>query len=100
MDGTTNFLHQLPCYNISVALQVEDKLSIGVVLDVQKQELFYAWTGGGAYLDGKRIRVRENISLSESMVSTGFPYYDFGMTDQYLSALRVLMQKTLSLIHI
>lgn len=94
LDGTTNFLHQLPCYNISVALQVEDQLSIGIVLDVQKGELFYAWSGGGAYLDGRPISVRKDIALSEAMVSTGFPYYDFGMTDHYLDTLRVLMQKT------
>ncbi len=93
LDGTTNFLHQLPCYNISVALQVEDRLSIGIVLDVQKGELFTAWTGGGAYLDGRRIYVRDNIELADAMISTGFPYYDFGLTDQYLKTLGVLMQR-------
>lgn len=94
LDGTTNFLHQLPCYNISVALQVEGELAIGIVLDVQKHELFYAWTGGGAYLDHKPIQVRKDILLADAMVSTGFPYYDFGMTEQYLNTLRELMQST------
>ena len=94
LDGTTNFLHQLPCYNISVALQVEDELAIGIVLDVQTKDLFYGWTDGGAYLNGKPISVRRNITLADCMVSTGFPYYDFGMTDQYLASLKELMQKT------
>lgn len=93
LDGTTNFLHQLPCYNISVALEVEGELSIGIVLDVQTKELFYAWTSGGAFLNGKPIQVRKNIRLADSMVSTGFPYYDFGMTDQYLATLKILMQR-------
>ncbi len=94
LDGTTNFLHQLPCYNISVALQVGDQLSIGIVYEVQRKELFYAWHGGGAYLDGQPIQVRKNITLADTMVSTGFPYYDFGKTDNYLNTLRELIQKT------
>jgi len=94
LDGTTNFLYQLPCYNISVALEYEGKLCIGIVLDVQTKELFYAWTGGGAHLNDKPIQVRNNIQLADAMVSTGFPYYDFGLMDNYLSTLRVLMQKT------
>ena len=94
LDGTTNFLHQLPCYNISVALEVDTTLSIGIVLDVQTKELFYAWKGGGAYLNGHPIHVRTGIQLADSMVSTGFPYYDYGMTDQYLATLKILMQRT------
>jgi len=93
LDGTTNFLHQLPCYNISVALEYEGKLCIGIVLDVQTKEIFHAWTDGGAYLNGHPIHVRKNIKLADSMVSTGFPYFDFGMTDNYLKTLGILMQK-------
>lgn len=63
LDGTTNFLHQLPCYNISVALEVEGELSIGIVLDVQTKELFYAWTSGGAFLNGKPIQVLSLIHI-------------------------------------
>jgi len=94
LDGTTNFLHQLPGYNISVALQVGNQLSIGIVYEVERKELFYAWHGGGAYLNGQAIHVRENITLADALVSTGFPYYDFGKTDNYLNTLRELIQKT------
>ena len=94
LDGTTNFLHQLPGFNISVALQVENQLTIGIVYEVTRKELFYAWHGGGAYLNDQPIHVRKNNKLADAMVSTGFPYYDFGKTDNYLNTLRELIQST------
>ncbi|MDV7391794.1 inositol monophosphatase family protein, partial [Arthrospira platensis SPKY1] len=57
LDGTTNFLHQLPCFAVSVALQEDGHTVLGVVYEINRAECFYAWEGGGAFLNGKPIRV-------------------------------------------
>ncbi|MBK6901246.1 MAG: inositol monophosphatase [Saprospirales bacterium] len=94
LDGTTNFLHQLPCFAISVGLQAHGRLVLGIVYEVNRQELFYAWEGGGAFLDGKPIRVSRAESLKDSLLATGFPYYDFEGMNGYLKALSVFMRES------
>jgi myo-inositol-1(or 4)-monophosphatase len=94
LDGTTNFLHQLPFFSISVALQQGGKTVVGLVYEVNRQELFYAWKGGGCYLNGKSVKVSNTGSLADSLLATGFPYYDFEKTEAYLQLLGHLMPKT------
>jgi myo-inositol-1(or 4)-monophosphatase len=94
LDGTTNFLHALPIYSVSVALMKNNKLVVGIVYEPNRDELFYAWSGGGAYLNGKRIQVKINQELSKSLLATGFPYYDFKRVPQYLATLSDLMKGT------
>jgi myo-inositol-1(or 4)-monophosphatase len=94
LDGTTNFLHALPVYSVSVALMKNNKLVVGIVYEPNRDELFYAWSGGGAYLNGKRIQVKTNQELSKSLLATGFPYYDFKRVPQYLATLSDLMKGT------
>ena len=94
LDGTTNFIHQLPFYAISVALQERDKLVIGVILDIRYGDLFYAWDSGGAYLNGKRIFVSKTSDLENSLVATGFPYYNYDFLDPYLRCFRHFMLTT------
>jgi myo-inositol-1(or 4)-monophosphatase len=94
LDGTTNFLHQLPFFSISVALQHQQKTVMGFVYEVNRDELFYAWKGGGAWLNGKAIQVTPTLSLADSLVATGFPYYDFEKTTAYLKMLEQLMKGT------
>lgn len=94
LDGTTNFLHQLPFFSISVALQHQQKTVMGFVYEVNRDELFYAWKGGGAWLNGKAIQVTPTLSLADSLVATGFPYYDFDKTTAYLKMLEQLMKGT------
>ncbi len=74
LDGTTNFLHHIPHYAVSVAFMVEGKIVCGVVLNAATDECYYAWKGGGAYLDGEAIKVSDTSELSSSIIATGFPY--------------------------
>ena len=74
LDGTSNFLHGIPHFSISVALMVGGTLRMGMVLDVVLDELYYAWEGGGAYLNDRPIHVSTTTSISDSLVATGFPY--------------------------
>ncbi|MFY7826286.1 MAG: inositol monophosphatase family protein [Flectobacillus sp.] len=94
VDGTTNYMHGLPVFAISIALMHHDKIVSGVVMEINREECFTAWLGGGAYLDGKPIKVSSANQLKDSLLATGFPYYDFKQTDQYLAILKELMQKS------
>ena len=94
LDGTTNFLHRIPVFAVSVALRRGDEVILGIVYDPNRSECFYAWQGGGAFLNGQQIRVKENNNLADSLVATGFPYYEFAKTPQYLKILEELMQNT------
>ena len=72
----------------------ENKLVIGVVYEIRMNELFYAWKGSAAYLNGKEIKVSETTCHEDSLIATGFPYYEFGKIDGYIEALRFFMQNT------
>ena len=94
LDGTTNFVHGVPVYSISVGLLNNRKPIMGVVFEINRNELFYAWEGSEAYLNGKEIHVTTNTDLSQTLLATGFPYYDFNIMQKYLEALHVLMKTT------
>jgi len=94
LDGTTNFIHGLPVYAISVALYEDDKAVIGVVYELNRGEMFYSYKGGAAYLNKKEIRVSKNPDLKSSLLATGFPYYEFDKQPQYLKLLSEMMQKS------
>ena len=94
LDGTTNFIHGLPCFAISIALLQGKKTILGVVHEVNLDECFYAFGGGEAYLNGKRIYVSQKKSLSDSLIATGFPYNDFSKLEAYLQFLAHLLKRT------
>ena len=94
LDGTTNFLHQLPFFSISVALQQEDEIILGIVYEVNRQECFYAWKNGGAYLNGKKIQTKSTNHLKDTLIATGFPYYDFDKIPAYLEVLTFFIKNT------
>lgn len=94
LDGTTNFVHGIPCYCTSVALMSGSDVMLGVVLEVTRDECFSAWKGGGAFLNGTAIRVSTRKTLVESLLATGFPYDDFGREAQYMDLLRALMHSS------
>jgi len=94
LDGTTNFVHGLPVYSISIALQQNHEIVSGIVLEINRDECFEAVKGESAKLNGKPITVSKKIDLSESLIATGFPYNDFDKMDDYLSILKYLMQNT------
>lgn len=93
LDGTTNFLHQIPIFAVSIALQHKGEIILGVVYEVNQKECFHAVKGQGAYLNGSKISVR-NFELKDGLVATGFPYYDFSKTEAYLKVLENLMLHT------
>lgn len=94
LDGTTNFLHQLPCYSVSVALQIDNETVLGIVYEVNNDECFYAWKDGGAYLNNKPIQVTKTTELKDTLIATGFPYYDYSRVDEYFKAFHHFMKNT------
>ncbi len=94
LDGTTNFLHRLPVYAVSVGLIFKKQPVLGMIYEPNRDELFYASRGTGAFLNGRSIRVSSTDRLNKSLLATGFPYYDFSYQDQYLALLKTLMQKS------
>jgi myo-inositol-1(or 4)-monophosphatase len=74
LDGTTNYAHGYPCFSVSIALQHEGKVIVGVVYDPMRNELFSAQKNRGAFLNGKEISVSSVDSLIKSLLATGFPY--------------------------
>jgi myo-inositol-1(or 4)-monophosphatase len=94
LDGTTNFIHGLPAYSVSIALKEYDELVAGVVYEINQDECFYAWKGAPAYLNGKEIHVSKNATVSTSLIATGFPYYDFSKQAQYIELFTELMKSS------
>lgn len=94
LDGTTNFIHGIPCYAISIALEHKGEIIVGVVYEVAQDECFWAFENGGAFLNGNKISVSDRKALSDSLIATGFPIYNFSRLDSYIQTLTYLMKKT------
>jgi myo-inositol-1(or 4)-monophosphatase len=92
LDGTTNFLHGVPPYAISIGLMEDDNVVAGVVHEVGGDETFTTWKDGGSWLNGKRIHVSETAKLSDSLIATGFPYNLFDRLAPYMSLLTYLVK--------
>ncbi len=73
LDGTTNFIHALPPYAVSIALEHQGEIIVGVVYEIGSDECFYAWKNGKAWLNGQEIQVSQAKSVKDSLVVTGFP---------------------------
>jgi len=73
LDGTTNFAHGFPCFNVTLALEAGGELIAGVVFDPIRNEVFTAERGAGAFLNGRRIHVSKTAQLTDALVATGFP---------------------------
>jgi len=94
LDGTTNFIHGLPVFSVSIALQEYGELVSGVVYEVNQDECFYASKGTPAYLNGREIKVSNTPTIAKSLLATGFPYYDFTKQAQYISLFTELMKSS------
>jgi myo-inositol-1(or 4)-monophosphatase len=94
LDGTTNFIHGIPCYAISIALMRDEELVLGVIYEVNLDECFYSWEGGKAFLNGNEMRVSAVPCLADSLIATGFPYYDYNRMDEYLELFKHFMKNT------
>jgi len=94
LDGTTNFIHGVPVYCVSVALQVKGALTLGYVYDPERKEMFFAEKGKGAFLNGNPIRVSSTPKLADALIATGFPYTFFRHMDNYLLSFREILEKS------
>ena len=74
IDGTTNYAHGIPIFCASLALEIDGVAEVAAVFDPNRQELFTAERGGGAYLNGRRLHVSSATSLVDAVIVTGFPY--------------------------
>ena len=91
LDGTTNFLHGLPTYAVSIALAWRGVVQQAVVYDPNRNDLFYASRGRGAFLNDKRLRVSKRIRLADSLIGTGFPFRKGDNLQRYMKLLETVM---------
>ena len=94
LDGTTNFIHGLPPYSISIALMKEERIILGLVLEIVSEECFYSWNSGSAFMNGEEINVSKTSSIKEALVATGFPYSDFERFSPFMDSLKYFMRNT------
>jgi myo-inositol-1(or 4)-monophosphatase len=97
LDGTTNYLHGIPCYATSVALVHLENPLLGVIYEINQKECFYAWENGGAWMNGKPIQVSNCTVLKKAVVGTGFPYYTYDLQQSYLNLFGDLQKETRSM---
>ena len=93
LDGTTNFLHGLPIYAVSIGLAHRDVVQQAVVYDPARNDLFFASRGRGAFLNDRRLRVSKRINLSDALVGTGFPFRRGDDFERYLQMMQSVMQR-------
>jgi myo-inositol-1(or 4)-monophosphatase len=84
LDGTTNFLHGIPHYCVSIALEVKGEIQHALIHDPIRDETFYASKGHGAYLNESRLRVDIKINLKDALIATGFPFRKREVFNRYM----------------
>ena len=94
LDGTTNFIHGLPVYAVSIGLIYKEKPVLGVIYDPNRDECFSAGKGIASKLNNEKIQVSGQKKLSESLIITGLPVLSFEYMDFYMNSLRYLMKNT------
>jgi myo-inositol-1(or 4)-monophosphatase len=94
LDGTTNFLHGFPQYCVSIALEEKGEITQAVIYDPNRNDLFTATKGQGAYLNQRRMRVSNKSKLKESILGTGFPFRDFQHLPVYLKIFEEVVRGT------
>ncbi len=94
LDGTTNFAHNYPHFGVSIALEREGEVIIGLVYDPLRRECFRAVKGAGATLNGNRIRVSATLELNQALLATGFPYDRRDRADDYLRFFKAFLIRT------
>ena len=94
IDGTTNFIHNIPAYCTSIGLSYKDEVILGVIYDPSHNELFSAAKGHGAFLNRKPLTVSKTTKLERCLLATGFPYDDFERESGYFAVLKAFSHKT------
>jgi myo-inositol-1(or 4)-monophosphatase len=92
LDGTTNFIHGLPTYAVSIGLAFRNQVQQAVVYDPARNDLFYATKGRGAYLNDKRLRVSRRTRMADALIGTGFPFRKGDDIGQYLRMMESVMK--------
>lgn len=94
LDGTTNFLHGIPHFAISIALEHDGEIVAGVIYEPLRDEMFWAEKGAGAYVNDRRLRVSARRQLADSVIATGIPFRGRGDHPSYLATLGAVMGAT------
>ncbi len=94
LDGTTNFLHGIPHFCISVALERDGDLIAGMIYEPLRDEMFFAEKGSGAFVNHKRLRVSGRRALGDAVIATGIPFRERGDHPRYLTLLESVMGNT------
>lgn len=84
LDGTTNFVHGLPPYAISIGLMENSEVILGVIYEITLDECFHAAKSNGAYLNNQAIKVSKTENIENSLLATGFPYSDYNRLDEFM----------------
>lgn len=88
LDGTTNYIHGLSPFAVSIALQDKNEIVLGVVYEISLSECFYSWKGAdNAFLNGNPIHVSNAETVDTSLIATGFPYYDYNQLKSFMASL-------------
>jgi myo-inositol-1(or 4)-monophosphatase len=74
LDGTMNYIHGIPIYSISVALMYENEILLGIVYEINNDEMFFTWKGKPSYMNGNALHISTCSTLQDALVVTGFPY--------------------------
>jgi len=92
LDGTTNFIHGLPTYAVSIGLAFRNQIQQAVVYDPARNDLFFASKGRGAFLNDKRLRVSKRTRIADALIGTGFPFRKGDDLAHYLRMLETVMK--------
>ncbi len=94
LDGTVNYLHGFPMFAVSIALEMDGRLEVGVIYDPVRKELFTARRGRGAFLNGRRIRISGHSRFDGALLATGFPFRAQRLLSLYLRSFRRIFLRT------
>jgi len=93
LDGTSNYAHGIPIFCSTLALEIDGVVTVGAIFDPNRNELFTAERGVGAWLNGERLHVSDTATLSDAMLVTGFPYDVRERLDDYLGLFGAYLSK-------
>ena len=88
LDGTTNFIHGVPQYCVSIGLKHKGIITQAVIYDPVKNELFTATRGAGAFMNDRRMRVSSRLRIGDSLIGTGFPFSKMESLERYIAMFR------------
>ena len=94
LDGTTNFIHGIPTYCVSVALERDNEIQIGIVHEIVGKETFYSVKNGKSFMNTKQIKVSSNKKISDSLIGLGIPVNEFKHLEEYKNALEYFIKNT------